>query len=185
MLNEHLFTHHEITPLTMAILPNYEENNAKSSHVLEESREYIVHSAPTKVIDNACKFFGSSLKGRIEGTKDISGITHKSPIVVDPSSGMYFFPTASPMNESCSWIAHSHIDQIFPKENNQTEILFKNGKRILFDVSYGSMLNQVHRTAQFRYSLEERIQIIRNNVMNNHYYKNQLNDLSIQENTNN
>src|SRR5690625_1024754 len=92
MLNEYLITHHEITPLTMAILPNYKENNVKSSHVLEESREYIVHSTPTKVIDNACKFFGSSLKGRIEGTRDISGITHKSPIAVDPSSGMYFFP---------------------------------------------------------------------------------------------
>src|SRR5690625_7893119 len=92
---------------------------------------------------------------------------------------MYFFPTASPMNESCSWIAHSHIDQIFPKENNQTEILFKNGKRILFDVSYGSMVNQVHRNAQFRYSLEDRIKIIRSNLFNNNQHSCQITDVEI------
>ncbi len=162
MLNEYVITHHEINPQTMAILANNTETRrTKSSHVLEESREYVVHFPPTKVIDNACKYFGSSLKGRLDGTRDISGITHKSPIVIDPSSGMYFFPTASPINVKCSWIAHSHIEMIIPKEKNLTEILFRNGQRIDLAISYGSMMNQIHRTAQFRYSLEKRINVIR------------------------
>jgi len=164
MLNDYVITHHEINPQTMAILANHKENRrTNSSHILEESREYIVHISPTKVIDNACKFFGSSLKGRLDGTRDISGITHKSPIVIDPTSGMYFFPTFSPVNAKCSWIAHSHVEMIIPKEKNHTKVVFKNGQRIVFDVSYGSMMNQIHRTAQFRYSLEERIKIIRDN----------------------
>src|SRR5699024_12603816 len=52
------------------------------------------------------------------------------------SSGMYFFPTASPKNKKCSWIAHSHIKIIYPKnENQECEITFKNGKQITIDAS--------------------------------------------------
>lgn len=62
MLNEVIKTNYEITPLTMAVLCKNEKGNIKT-FVLEETQEYIVHSTPTKVIDHACKFFGSSLQG--------------------------------------------------------------------------------------------------------------------------
>ncbi len=154
---------YEITPLTMAILSKENQNGGMNTYVLEESKEYTVHFTPTKIIDHACRYFGSSLQGRLEGTKDVSQITHKAPIAIDPSSGMYFFPTASPKNKKCSWIAHSHIHFVQPiKESRQTEIQFKNGTRIVVDVSYGSMLNQIQRTAQFRYSLDSRMEVIRN-----------------------
>src|SRR5690625_6254899 len=105
---------YEVTPLTMAVLSKKDEGGKTNTFVLEETRDYTVYTTPTKVIDEACKFFGSSLQGRLEGTKDISKITHKAPISIDPSSGMYFFPTASPKNKKCSWISHSHIQFIRP-----------------------------------------------------------------------
>lgn len=165
MLNELIKLDYEITPLTMAVLYNKSEDGMIKTFILEESREYIVHSSPTKIIDYACKFFGSSLKGRLEGTKDISKITHKAPIAIDPSSGMYFFPTASPTNQKCSWISHSHVEFVKPINNDKTELFFKNGSRISIDVSYGSILNQVQRTAQFRFSLEHRMNIIKTTVL--------------------
>ncbi|MFD2130096.1 competence protein ComK [Pseudogracilibacillus auburnensis] len=161
MYNEFIKISYEITPLTMAVLCKKNDKGATKTFVLEETRDYIVHLTPTKVIDHACKFFGSSLKGRLEGTKDISNITHKAPVAIDPSSGMYFFPTASPMNKNCSWISHSHVDFVKPIRNDKTELIFKNGARISVDVSYGSILNQVQRTAQFRYSLENRMNLIK------------------------
>lgn len=163
---------YEITPLTMAVLCKENQNGSTNTSILEETREYAVHFTPTKVIDEACRFFGSTLQGRLEGTRDISKITHKAPIAIDPSSGMYFFPTASPKNKKCSWISHSHIQFIRPvKQNRQTEILFKNGKCIIVNVSYGSMLNQIQRTAQYRYSLDSRIEIIRNVIDHNNELK--------------
>lgn len=159
MPNDFYYPTYEITPLTLAILA---KGNKKSSAacVLEEEAEYVIDYSPSKVIDYACKFFGASLKGRQEGTRDICGITHKAPISIDPSSGMYFFPTYSPISPKCSWIAHSHIDQVNRVTNHSTEIIFKNGKQILLDISYGSMLNQVQRTAQFRYLLDNRIKFL-------------------------
>src|SRR5699024_10409985 len=111
-----------------------------------------------KVIDEACRFYGSSLRGRLEGTKNISKITHKAPIAIDHSLGMYFFPTASPSNHDCSWINHSHVQEIKPCGKKETEVVFKNGETIIVPVSYGSMLNQLQRTAQFRFSLDTRME---------------------------
>lgn len=155
---------YEVTPLTLAVLSRENKKGDSDTVVLEGKREYTVSTPPTKMIDIACKFFGSSLKGRLEGTKDISKITHKAPIAIDPSSGMYFFPTASPTNKKCSWIAHSHVKDIHQIEKSKTEIEFKNGKRIIINASYGSMMNQVQRTAQFRYSLDSRVKLLKKEI---------------------
>lgn len=144
----------------MAILEHRDETGRITSRILEENEEGIVRQAPTKVIDYACKFFGSSLKGRQEGTRNVCGITHKAPISIDPASGMYFFPTASPSNMHCSWIAHSHIDQVNKVDSKCTEIIFKSGKTIRIGISIGSVLNQIQRTAQFRYLLDNRIKYL-------------------------
>lgn len=166
MLDDKITITHEITPLTMAVLSKKDDEGTTNAIVLEEKKEYTVHTTPTKMIDEACKFFGSSLKGRLEGTKDISRITHKAPIAIDPSSGMYFFPTASPSNTECSWIAHSHVKDIHSIGKTKTEIIFKNGRRIIVNVSYGSMMNQLQRTAQFRYSLDTRMKILKATIEN-------------------
>jgi competence protein ComK len=147
----------EITPFTMAILPQRDENGNVGSYVLEEKEDFFVKASPSKMIDLACKFFGASLKGRQIGTKEISNMTHKLPISIDPSSGMYFFPTLSPINPKCAWLAHTHIQEIKEVGNQRTEIFFKNGLSIIVNVSYGSIMNQINRTAQYRYVLDERI----------------------------
>lgn len=147
----------EITPLTMAVLAQHDESGNASTFVLEAEAEYVVSHSPSKIINNACVFFGAGLKGRQEVTKNICGITHKAPISIDSFSGMYFFPTMSPANSKCSWIGHSHIDKMNKAASQCTEIIFKNGKKIILDISFGSMMNQVQRTAHFRYILDERM----------------------------
>ncbi len=161
-MEKELFTaFHEINPLTMAVIASRDEYGNPISYILEESAEYISHQPPSKIIDAACMFFGSSLKGRQEGTRSISGLNNKVPISIDPISGMYFFPTFSPWSPKCSWIAHSHIEKVNRLEDNRAEILFKNGKKITLNASYGSVVNQIQRTAQFRYLLDSRMQSLR------------------------
>lgn len=152
---------HEITPLTMAVIAQRNRYGGTHTRIMEEQEEYVVDRTPSKLIDSACRFFGASLRGRQDGTRNICGITHKAPISIDPISGMYFFPTRSPNHPNCSWIAHSHIDQVKKGENKCTEIIFKNGRHIVLDVSFGSIMNQIQRTAQFRYLLDNRIRSLR------------------------
>ena len=151
-------TEYEISPLTLSVMPKILENGILGSHILEVNHEIVTEMSPSKLVDYACKYYGSSLRGRQEGTRGVCGITHKAPIAIDPHSGMFFFPTTSPQNSKCIWIAHTHVSKIEPKDTYDTIVKFKNGKEIIVPVSYGSMINQLQRTAHYRYKLTERLQ---------------------------
>ena len=159
MLNELNFntSPYEISPQTMAIIALQNEKNTITSHVMEEHTDYVVHKTPTEMIEYACRYYGSSFQGRLAGSRDISGFNYKAPITINPASGMYFFPTNSPAHRECSWLSHSHIKKIDLAENDQSEVCFTNGKSIIINASLGSLINQLHRTAQFRFLLTERL----------------------------
>lgn len=151
----------EITSRTMAILPRKTKGGKIGSTIMEDNEKYFVKDSPSKVIDLACKFFGSSLHGRQIGTREVSNMTHKLPISIDPANGIYFFPTLSPTNTKCAWISHSHIKDVIEVEKQLTKVHFKNGLSAMVHVSYSSLENQINRTAQYRFILDERINLLR------------------------
>ncbi|MCZ0703294.1 competence protein ComK [Natronobacillus azotifigens] len=155
---------YEITPTTIAVIAERVDDYWVSNVMEEDETERIqVKKTPAKLVDFACKYFGSSLKGRQEGARMVCNIKSKVPISINPASGMYFFPTTSPTSARCSWISHTHVDSIRKLPNMGTEFIFKDGQTLTLDVSYGSMMNQLHRTAQFRYKLEKRLQFLATN----------------------
>lgn len=81
---------YEINPDTMAVLP-IEIGKNTCSRVLEVEGEYVVAMKPTEIVDRSCRYFGSSLKGRQEGTREIMGVTHKAPIIVEASNKIFYF----------------------------------------------------------------------------------------------
>lgn len=68
---------------------------------------------------------------------------------------MIFFPTNSPRLTDCTWISLNNIEN-YSKNNGKTEIIFKNGKVIEVDVSYGSLENQVLRSTRLESILRKR-----------------------------
>lgn len=148
----------EVTPYTMAIVGEKARKDATVySRVLEGEDEFLVTMKPTMVMDRSCKYFGSSLKGRQEGTKELTGITYKAPIAVDPTNEIYMFPTISPYKDTCAWISHSYILKYQSAGPEKTKITFTNQKSIILNVSKGSFENQLNRTAQYRFILSNRI----------------------------
>src|SRR5699024_11250812 len=55
---------------------------------------------------------------------------------------------------------HSYVENIQAIDQKQTKIVFSNNEYVIVDISYGSMVNQLQRTAQFRFSLENRMKQI-------------------------
>ncbi len=144
---------YEINFDTQAILPI----NNKSSKIIENDSEYIVNLDTLSILEHSCEYFGSSYEGRKEGTKKLLGITHKSPIIVEESRKIIFFPTNSPDNEKCIWINLEKIDKYYKLDQKRSAIKFKNGSILEFDISYGSLSNQILRATRLKYILEERI----------------------------
>lgn len=142
---------YEINEETIAIIPIEKEK----SKIIEMDQEFIVAEPPIKIIENSCKYFGSSYQGRFIGTKNLTGITHKSPIIIEESREIIFFPTTSPRLEECFWISHKQIKE-YKKKNYNTIIIFKNGKSIEVDISYGSIDNQILRSSRLESVLSSR-----------------------------
>ena len=60
---------YEINNETLAIIP-IDENKTK---ILEVNNEYIIEKSPYKIMENSCSYFGSSLQGRLAGSKNMLG----------------------------------------------------------------------------------------------------------------
>ena len=144
---------YEITFDTQVILPV--ENN--SSRIIENNESYVINVPPMQVLEHSCEYFGSSFNGRKEGTKKLLGITHKSPIIVEESRKIIFFPTTSPDRIDCVCINLEKVNKYYKSSSKKSIIEFKNGDIIEFDVSIGSLTNQIMRASRLKYILEERI----------------------------
>ena len=148
---------YEINNSTLALIAL--DNKTK---VIEEEREFFIDKTPSNILEESCEYFGSSYLGRKIGTKNLIGITHKSPIIIEESREIIFFRTASPRLNKCSWISLNNIKN-FIKNNEKTKIIFDNQKEIIVDVSFGIMENQILRASLLESTLRKRKKI--NNIV--------------------
>ncbi|MEM5016545.1 MULTISPECIES: competence protein ComK [Metabacillus] len=142
---------------TMAILPDPHMGKLYS-RVIETEKEIAVKLSPQEIVGKSCMYFGSSYEGRKAGTRDLMGITHKPPIVIDPGNYMFFFPTLASTRSQCAWISHAHIQHYTASDFDNTEVLFTNGLIETIPVSSSSFENQLYRTAQLRTIITARIE---------------------------
>lgn len=145
---------YEINNNTIALI----FNNYKTI-VFEKDNTFIIENLPNNIIKKSCEFFGCSYKGRVEGTKFLTGITYKSPLVIEESNEIIFFPTSSPRLNNCSWIRNKYVLNYSKFEKNKCELMFINGKKIILNNSYESIDNQILRSSR----LESIIRYRKNN----------------------
>lgn len=127
------------------------------TRIIEKNTEYIVPHETFEVIEHSCEYFGSTYEGRHIGTKNLLGITHKSPIIVEESNNIIFFPTTSPRLKECVWISLNNILSYKQgKTPKSTIIEFKNGKKIEVKVSVGSINNQILRASRLDSIIRDR-----------------------------
>lgn len=134
---------YEISKGTLAVLPN-----DNGSLVLEDGDRYLVEQTPFSIMEDSCKYFGSTYEGRKNGAKEILGAEYKVPIVVEDSNNLIVFPTTSPLSSDCAWIALKRVKKIERIDVNNTRIIFDNDKEVVVDSSYRSIENQLSRASR-------------------------------------
>ena len=53
--------------------------------VFEKSKTFLVDKDTSRIMEDSCEYFGSSLSGRQKGTKKLIGVSYKAPIIVEES----------------------------------------------------------------------------------------------------
>lgn len=143
---------YEFSRGTLAVVPKDE----RSSLVYEDDERYIVHETPFKIMEDSCRYFGSSYDGRKVGSKEILGAEYKVPIVVEDSNNLIAFPTTSPYSDDCYWISLKRVKNIYKIDNNNTKIVFDNDKEIIVPCSFRSIENQLSRASRLDLVLRNR-----------------------------
>ena len=143
---------YEISKGTLAIIPN-DDNN---SLVYEDNDRFIVEETSFQIMEESCKYFGSTYKGRKESAKEILGAEYKIPIIIEDSSNLIVFPTTSPTSDDCYWLCLNRIKNIEKVDIYSTRIIFDNNREIIVPCSFRSIENQLSRASRLEFILNKR-----------------------------
>ena len=143
---------YEVNKGTLAVMPN----DLESSLVYEDENRYIINEKAYKIMDDSCKYFGSTYEGRKNGAKEILGAEYKVPIIVEDSNNLIVFPTTSPFSDDCVWISLKRVKNIFKIDSYNTKILFDNNVEIIVPCSFRSVENQLSRASRLDLILRNR-----------------------------
>lgn len=134
---------YKINESTLALVP-IDENRTK---VYESDNIIVIPQNSKKIIEENCRYYGSSFEGRKQGTTELIGVTHKSPIIIEDSHEIIFFPTTSPRGKNCCWLSLNNIDcnRAF---DGDTLIRFSNNLTLRMEVSNKIINNQILRATR-------------------------------------
>lgn len=141
---------YEINEETLALISL--ENKTK---VFEKNKTFTVNKEVLKIMEDSCSYFGSSLSGRQKGTEKLIGVSYKAPVIVEESKNIIFFPTTSPRTKNCNWISLNNLERYYSK-NNKIILEFKNKQKIMLNLSYGIIDNQILRATRLESVLRGR-----------------------------
>ncbi|MBS4177440.1 competence protein ComK [Lederbergia citrea] len=155
--NERMVEEYEINPLTMMIKPLVDGKKTYSD-IYEFEEKYLSQDKPIQIIKRSCDYFGCSFDGRREGTRKLINITHKVPIIVDPHTSIYLFPTTSPFNPDCIWISHDFVEDYHKSGPYSTIVQFQNNEKYEIPISFSSFGGQLSRAAMLRVKFQQNIE---------------------------
>ena len=135
-----MFLNYEINDETLAVM-SFDEDK---SRIIESDDDYVVNEIPYSIMENSCKYFGSSFEGRVLGSKDILGSIYKTPIIVEESKDLIFFPTEALSSPNVAWISYKRIKNV-EKYGRRTKVIFDNDESVVVNCPYFSIKNQIFR----------------------------------------
>ena len=142
---------YEINLATLALI-GIDEDNTK---IITEEADFIVNESSKKIINESCKFFGSNLLDRIKTTNRLVKLNSKTPIIVEETRNIIFFPLRSTREKNNIWISFNNLKK-YTKLDDKTELIFNCGKKIILDFSYYIIDNQVTRSLILDYEINIR-----------------------------
>lgn len=141
---------YEINEETMAIL----KIDDCSSEIFEVNEHYLISKSSNKIMEDSCRYFGSTLDGRRKGTEYMIGVSYKAPVIVEESKELIFFPTSN-ARENGNWIGLKYIKSYY-RDGENLVLVFQNDEKINLDISYGILDNQVMRATRLESALRGR-----------------------------
>ena len=141
---------------TDVFIPYYNEFGELRTIVLENDVFKEVALSPYKLIDYNLRYYGSSMRGARDGTKEIIGNVSLAPVMINEKQGIYMVPSKSPRSEDCIWF---NLNAYLKCEHDQmggTYVILTNGNIVQVDVPRNKMEKQFNQTYVLKSKREKR-----------------------------
>ncbi len=127
--------------------------NDSCCKIIEKDENFIVNKSLSKILDESCKYFGSSLKGRIESSKYILKYDYKLPIIIDEYREIIIFPLRSYFEVNNNIIFLNQIKD-YEKINEGIKLILYNNSEIIIKDSFRIFENQYLRSQKLLIKLK-------------------------------
>ncbi len=97
------------------------------------------------ILNESCICYGSSLNGRLKGSKFALNSKYKLPIIISEKDRLVFFPIKEMGQEI--WFNFDMIKEV-NRKNDGVQVIFKNGLKKDINVSYTVFNNQVLKASR-------------------------------------
>ena len=141
---------------TDVFIPYYNEFGELGTIVLEGDVCKEVPLSPYKLIDYNLRYYGSSMRGAKDGTKEIIGNVKMAPVMINETKGIYMVPSKSLRSEGCMWF---NLKSYFKCEDDQkggTYVILTNGNVIQVDVPKAKMERLFSQAYELKSKREKR-----------------------------
>ncbi|MGJ7922095.1 competence protein ComK [Neobacillus sp. LXY-4] len=152
-----ILTNYVINTKTSVIIPMYEKNGYLYSCVIEGKLIFLVAMSPRKLINQSLLYFAKDLKGASSGAKSILGNISMLPISICSQLGIFWFPSNSPSNEDCIWIAQAHVVDYKQTDKHKTDVYLSSGHIVTINMNKKRFEKKFDRATKLRHVLTERI----------------------------
>ena len=99
------FVDYEIGEDTLAII----SDGFSRTKIIEKDQEFVVEKSAFSIMEDSCEYYGSTYKGRVNAVKKLLKFNYKTPVLIEESRKIIFFPTKSYLLDDCSWINYNYI----------------------------------------------------------------------------
>jgi len=142
---------YEINDKTLAIIPLSKEETI----IYEDNKTYVLSARTSKIMDESCKYYGSTFEGRQKGTTHLTGLRYKAPIIISEDNNIVFFPTSSPRLKDCAWISLNNIKGYYAFEDKMV-LEFMNNQKVEIEISEYILKNQILRASMLESTIRKR-----------------------------
>lgn len=142
-----------ITNNTCALVPI----DKSTTRIIELNDTKTIKENTIQILSESCEYYGSTLDGRVKGSRSYLGQRYKLPIYIEETTEIIFFPTQSLNSpDRCIWISCNNFTNYKAQDNN-TIINFKDKREEIFPVSQFTVEMELVRATQIKMIKKQRI----------------------------
>lgn len=112
----------------------YDQAQGQTVLVLSGHRTTVSDFKPAILLERECLRYCSTLQGRIDGYRSLTGFVQKPAVLVSEVSEELFFPTEGIRNDTCMWIRYNSVMLVRRKTAYSSEVIFSDGS--VYDFPY-------------------------------------------------